>query len=57
MTVGFLRAGGPERVKHGSLRLLQSGSRRMVLALNRFDVVAVDHTSGLLRRSQYGLSG
>jgi hypothetical protein len=38
VTVGFLRTGCAERVKNRILRLLQTASRSIVLALKRFDV-------------------
>jgi len=56
MTVGFLRAGSTEGVKHGSLRLLQIGQSKNRLSLGAFRSVVMDHTSGLLSRSQYGHS-
>src|SRR6201987_4562966 len=38
VTVGFLRTGCAERVQNRILRLLQTASRSIVLALKRFDV-------------------
>jgi hypothetical protein len=52
------RTGGCERVKHGSLRLLQVGQSKYCFGLGfgASRCVAMDHIGGLLSRGQYGLS-